>query len=307
MGLASELPPGERDGVEGAVGLEQPGHLDAVLEPQAPRHAVGHVELGRHRGPLAYGVAHGADDLAGEAGPVLDAASPLVAAPVELRAQERAQQVVVAQVDLDAVEAGVDHGLRRAPVVGGDAGDLGLGDLAAHGAEGADVPRRGEGRSPVRPGVGHGAGMAELGGHGRAGVVHGVGEPAQAREHVVAHHDAVTVGASFGRDGQVGDGGHGRAALAHAAVEVDEGVGDLSLRGRALEGRRLDEAVAEGERPESGGLERRTVDGGGPGCADRPPGRSRVGGDLEPVPHAPHRGDDGRATRGRPRRGCAGA
>ena len=56
IGLASELPPGELERIERAVGLEERGDLDALVEPQAAVDAVGHVELGRHRhvsGPAA--------------------------------------------------------------------------------------------------------------------------------------------------------------------------------------------------------------------------------------------------------------
>ena len=138
-GVGQGAAAGEGERVESSVGLEQPGHLDALFEPQPPRYPVGHVELGRHRHGVVDGVSDGADHLAGEAGSVLDASAPLVASVIELRAQERAQEVVVAEVDLDAVEPGVDDLARGASVVGGDPGDVGFGDLAAHGPEGADV------------------------------------------------------------------------------------------------------------------------------------------------------------------------
>ena len=99
--------------------------LHALVEPQAAVDAVGHVELGRDRRVRADRVAHGAQDGAGEAGPVLDRAAELVVAPVELGAQERAEEVVVPDVHLDAVEARL-HGARGgAPVVLGDALDAG--------------------------------------------------------------------------------------------------------------------------------------------------------------------------------------
>ena len=159
------------------------------------------------------------------------------------------------QVDLDAVEAGIHHRARRPPVVGGDAGDVGLGDGVADGPEGAHVAGRGERRGSVGPGVGHRAGVAQLRGHGGTGVVHGVGDSAQARGHLVVHVDAVTVGASLGRHRQVGNRRHGGAARPHAAMEVDEGVGHLALGGGPFECRRLDEAVPQRDRPEPGRLE----------------------------------------------------
>ena len=54
-----------------------------------------------------------AQDGAGEAGPVLHRAAELVVALVELGAEERAQEVVVPDVHLDAVEAGLDRDARR--------------------------------------------------------------------------------------------------------------------------------------------------------------------------------------------------
>ena len=84
--------PGELQRIERAVGLEEPGDLDALVEPQAAVDAVGHVELGRHRHVRAGGVAHRAQDGAGEAGAVLHRAAELVVAAVELGAQEGAQR-----------------------------------------------------------------------------------------------------------------------------------------------------------------------------------------------------------------------
>ena len=61
----------------------------------------------------------------GEAGPVLHRSAELVVAPVELGAEEGAQEIVVPDVHLDAVEAGLDRDPGGAPVVLGDALDAG--------------------------------------------------------------------------------------------------------------------------------------------------------------------------------------
>ena len=98
---------GELDGVQDTVGLQQLRRLDALLEPDAAGVAVGHVELRQHRHVGTGRLAHRAGDPPRELGPVGDAAAPLVAPPVERGAQERAEQVVVPQVELDRVEAGV--------------------------------------------------------------------------------------------------------------------------------------------------------------------------------------------------------
>ena len=108
-GIGQRAAPGELERIERAVLLEERGHLQAVLEPQATVDAVGHVELGRDRGARTDLVAHGAQDGTGEAGPVLHRAAELVVALVELGAEERAQQIVVPDVHLDAVEAGLDR------------------------------------------------------------------------------------------------------------------------------------------------------------------------------------------------------
>ncbi len=88
------------------VVLEHPGDLDALVQPQAARHAVGHVELGGDRRAAPHRLADRRHHLAGEAGAVLQRAAPPVGAPVELGAEEGAQEVVVAEVDLEAVEPG---------------------------------------------------------------------------------------------------------------------------------------------------------------------------------------------------------
>ena len=138
--------PGELERIERAVRFEEPGDLDALVEPQSPLHAVGHVELGRDGRVRADGVAHGAQHGAGEAGAVLHRAAELVVASVELRAQEGAEEVVVADVHLDGVEARLDGERGGAAVVLGDALDAGDVDRAqarAHGGEAARGRERG--------------------------------------------------------------------------------------------------------------------------------------------------------------------
>ena len=140
-------------------------------------------------------------DLAGEAGPVLQAAGPVVLAAVELRAQERRQQVVVGEVDLDGVEAGLGHERRPAGVVHGDPLDLGLGDRSGHlHRDRVDLPRRRQRRHAVLGGVGHRPGVAELAGDEGALVVDGVDQPTQAGHRGRPQPDAPVVGAALGGD-----------------------------------------------------------------------------------------------------------
>ncbi len=103
---------------------------------------------------------------------------------------------------------------------------------------------------PVGAAVGDRAGVADLPGDRGAGLVDRVGHPRQARERVLADDDLLAVGASLGRDGEVGDGRQADAAAGDREVVVDQAVGDLTLGRAALEGRGLDGAVAQGDRPE---------------------------------------------------------
>ena len=138
--------PGELQRIERAVRLEQRGDLDALVEPQASVHAVGHVELGRDRRVRADGVAHGPQHGAGESGAVLHRTAELVVAPVELRAEEGAEEVVVADMHLDGVEARLDRERGGAAVVLGDAldaGDVHGAQARAHGREAARGRERG--------------------------------------------------------------------------------------------------------------------------------------------------------------------
>ena len=111
-------------------------------------------------------------------------------------------------------------------------------------------------RRPVGSGVGHRPGVADLGASRRALVVDGVGEAAQPGRGLGSQPDALGVGAALGGDGQVGDGGHARPARGDGPVVCDEFRGDERLGHHALEGRGLDDAVAQRDRPEPGLSER---------------------------------------------------
>ena len=236
--------------VEVTVGLEHDRHIDAVGHVEAAGHAVGHVELGGHGHAVARPLTDRGHHLAREPGPVLERPTPPVVPAVEPGTQEGAQQVVVAQVDLEAVEAGFHGRGRRAPVVVGDAGDVGVRGRPRQGTRGAEAAARRQRRGAVGPGVGHRAGVADLGRGQGAGVVDGRREPGQSVEGRRTQLDAVPVGAPLGRDGQVGHRGHGHAAPGHPLVEGDQLVAHLPLRADALEGGGLDDAVLQGERTE---------------------------------------------------------
>ena len=140
-------------------------------------------------------------------------------------------------------------------------------------------PDGGKSGSPVGARVGHRAGVADLcGGRGALGM-DGVGEAAEPVEVVPGEEHAVAVGPAFGGNGQVGHGRHGDATGRHAAVELDEGVAHRALGHHALEGGRLDDPVAQGERAQRGGRK----DLGGVGRCGRWR-RWRAGGMVLPLP-----------------------
>ena len=89
------------------VGLEHGGHVDALGQVEATRHTIGHVELCGDRHSVGGTLAHSGHHLAGEARPVLERSTPSIGPLVEPGAQERAQEIVVPEVDLDAVEPGL--------------------------------------------------------------------------------------------------------------------------------------------------------------------------------------------------------
>jgi hypothetical protein len=90
---------------------------------------------------------------------------------------------------------------------------------------------------------------------GVGGVVDGVGEPGQAGQGLLAEVHLLAVRAALGGHRDVGHGRHRDAAGGDAPVELDELVGDQGVGGPALEGGRLEQAVAQRERPERCGLE----------------------------------------------------
>ena len=227
--VGQRAPPGQLQGVEVPVGLEHRRHVDALGDVEATRHAVGHVELGRdgHAGrppPRGRRPPPGRGKRAR-----CSSEPPHPSRPsVEPGAQERAEQVVVAEVDLDAVEPGRHGGGGAAPVVVGDAGDVRRRWPARVNAP--DAPKR-------RLGDSAGARLDRELATGPAWPIWAEARaPAswtaavsrrQPVERPRAELDAVPVGATLGGHGQVGHRGHGHAAAGHPLVEGDEVVGDL--------------------------------------------------------------------------------
>jgi hypothetical protein len=144
--------------------LGQPARdAQALVEPQPAAHAVGHVELRQHRDRRADRRADRGNDLTSEAGTVFERPAVLVTTAIQARRKERAEQIVVAEVNLDGVEAGTRKALRAAGVRLGDLRDVAAGaGMGRAEPERTDHPRRCE-----HPLVGAGSGPTR-GRHGRS-------------------------------------------------------------------------------------------------------------------------------------------
>jgi hypothetical protein len=170
-------------------------------------------------------------------------------------AEERAQQVAVAEVQLDGVEAGVLEDAGSRDEVARDARDvaLGRGRGEAHRHRAEDARRRQAGAS--------GAGrnrtcVPDLRRDGCALGVHGVGQLAQPGRGFGAHDDLSGRALAVLRDGEIGHCSHAQPAGGHHPVKVDQPVADQVALGHPLERGCLDEAVAQANGAEVGGSKR---------------------------------------------------
>ena len=94
------------------------------------------------------------------------------------------------EVEFHRVESGIDGHLGRIAELVDDPGDLVTMNLAAvRTGRRIDEPTRRQRGDSGQPFVCHDAGMPELRGDACAGRVHRIGEPLQAGQRFVAHHD----------------------------------------------------------------------------------------------------------------------
>ena len=152
----------------------------AVGDQVEKRHPVHHQEV------LAERLAHPADDLDGEAHPVLRGAAPPVGAVVGVRCEELVDQVALGAHDLDAVVA-------RAPGQPGSVDVVADGPLDPARGERAGLERSdrrlGRGRRDVQRGVAVAAGVQHLQRDRTALGVHRVGDlPVAVRVRAAGHH-----------------------------------------------------------------------------------------------------------------------
>ncbi len=142
-------------------------HLDdaqAVIKGKPALLEIGRIEFDRHGKVGTDFAAHGPDALEQQAGPIFEAATPLVVAPVNARRQEFTEQVAVRCMDLHTRKAGFAGDSRSVRKACHDVTNF----IARQGARPAESPagqREGDAGWPDR-----------LGGDGLRGLAPGVTE-----------------------------------------------------------------------------------------------------------------------------------
>ncbi len=236
----------------GAGGLDCLGEGDHLVEGGAAGHQVEHGEPVDQDEVLADRLAHPADDLDGEAHPVLVGAAPAVGAPVGLPGDELVDQVPLGAHDLDAVVAGLPGEAGGAHVVVDRPLDVGVGELA--GREGADGRLEGAGRDQV-PVVGVAAEVQDLEGDAAALAVDGRGDdPVLLGLLVGGEPGAALVGASLVVGGDAAGDDEAHAAAGAGGVELGHaGEAALGLLETDVHGTHEDPVGQRGEAQVQGG------------------------------------------------------
>jgi hypothetical protein len=252
---------------EPAVFLLHVGEGRHVVE-----HAVG-AEADAH--PLRPdGLGHGPDGVEQEPRPAFQRAAPAVLAAVDQGIEELFQEIPVGRVELHAVEAGVQGVGGGLHVLGDDLGQIGLGHGPGHreGLHAAGV-REHLALGRLRHGTQERGSLGQVGGMADAAGVHELGEdmpvaPVDGLGHVLPGldlggaeqaGDAGIAQPVRGRGGALGDDEARRRAL--AVIGGGEGGGDVADGPVPGHGGH-DDAVAEVEGSQKGGLEQVPVQGG---------------------------------------------
>ncbi len=162
------------------------------------------------------------------------------------------------EVHLDGIEARLDRDARRPLEVGDDVVELlACGATNPASRREAEPGRRRQRRVPLRLCLRDEACMSELGRNLRTLGVDRLGEPRHVGDQLVGEDERVAADATALRDGAVGKGREADASLRERHVEVDQLLADRSAGHHPFEARRLDDAVAQCDRAQLRGLERR--------------------------------------------------
>lgn len=238
------MPPVSSDGIEAGF-VHQPGGVDGVVNGEAAFKEIIRVQLGQNGIGRACFLADGIDDLAGEAGAVLNTAAVLVGTGVDGGRDEFAEEIAVCGVYLHAVKAHLLALLGRVreilldlldfaggkhvaalDVLGNDRADAVAGEILLV-AEEAGVGYVQTGQGPVA-----------------VDSLHKINESLAAGVIDNGNLAEIRLSAGFGVDG-AGEN-KGCAAGRQLSVKIDHSVGDMALAvGHALVRGRTDSAVAQ--------------------------------------------------------------
>ena len=257
------MPPEDASMRSTPSGFDLAGEGDGVFDGPAALGPVGGGDAEPEGQALGPDVADGCDDLAQEAGAVVEAAAVVVGAGVDQRREKLVDQVAVGGVDFDQFEAGLEGaagGFGKGVDDGGDA--FGGERFGLDGFRGERLGGGGVDGTPAAFGDGHGRAVLAPG-HGGGGLEAGVGELGSGDGAVVAKKaddarevldvrvlpDAEVGGtdAAFGEHG-VGFGEDRAGSADGAGAEMDEMpvVGEAVFAGVLAHGGDGD-AITEGD------------------------------------------------------------
>ncbi|MDT4846778.1 hypothetical protein FQZ97_808120 [compost metagenome] len=167
----------------------------------------------------------------------------------------------MAHVDFDGVEPGVAHQARRTGVLGDGAGDVRAVHGAAEGHAGEHAVLVDAGARAARPWnaarlvAAEIAAMRELRGNRAAFGMHGGGQTLQLRDNAAVHPHLVGEGQAIGRHAAVGHRGQADTTARHAGMVIDQVVAGDAVGTHPLEGRGLDDTIAQRQAGQPGGAQ----------------------------------------------------
>ncbi|MNH27316.1 hypothetical protein D3C79_874210 [compost metagenome] len=167
----------------------------------------------------------------------------------------------MAHVDFDGIEPGIPHQAGSGGVFGDGAADISLVHCAAEGYArehpvlvDADA-RPARSRNVARLVAGEIATVRQLRGNRAAFGMHRGRQSLQLREDARMHPHLVREGQSIGRYATVGHCGQANAATGHGGVMVDQVAAGNAAGRHPLEGRGLDDTIAQGQAGQLGGVQ----------------------------------------------------